>query len=66
MKKTFLKNYFQKNLLSENNDYEEETQEGSKNVVFCFPCRKFGNDHGYSDEAFVKTGFINWILKKTH
>ena len=33
-----------------------------KNAVFCLPCRKFGNDHGYSDETFIKTGFNNWIL----
>ena len=32
----------------------------SKDAAFCFACRKFGIEHGYSDKAFVQNGFSNW------
>ncbi|XP_060855121.1 zinc finger MYM-type protein 1-like [Metopolophium dirhodum] len=31
-----------------------------KNAVFCYACRMFANNFGYTEDTFIKTGFNNW------
>lgn len=31
-----------------------------KDAVYCFPCRIFSNDYGYTENTFTEIGFSNW------